>query len=189
MHHMPLERLRKYIINMLFRERSIVATSNPGDFGKLLTTSNSTPPPLTSLPLAPSQPSKQSSPLAINLDPGELIFSTPPTSPHPFFDSLEDIPLRTINLPPPRPSFDTIERLANQPPPLPAMEPPLPPLPPQLTPLGPNNPFPWNFYDHCQHTQVIVSDLCEEIWFILNHILEHLDVLAHKNNPFSVGNE
>ncbi|GJV74509.1 hypothetical protein Tco_1506093 [Tanacetum coccineum] len=96
----------------------------------------------------------------------ELIFSTPPTSPHPFFDSLKDIPPRTTNPPPPRPSFDTIERLANQPPPLPAMEPPLPPLPPQLPTLGPNNPFPLltheMFCDHYQCTQVLVNNLRDE---------------------------
>ncbi|GJW93082.1 RNA-directed DNA polymerase, eukaryota, reverse transcriptase zinc-binding domain protein [Tanacetum coccineum] len=94
---------------------------------------------MTSLPPAPSQPSKQSSPLSINLEPVELIFSTLPISPHPFFDSLEDLPIQTANPPPPQPSFDTIERLANQPPPLPVMEPPLPPLPPHLPPLGSNN--------------------------------------------------
>ncbi|GKF89592.1 hypothetical protein Tco_0263555, partial [Tanacetum coccineum] len=97
---------------------------------ELLATPKKTTPLLTSLPPAPSQPSKQSSPLAINLDLIELIFSTPPTSPHPFFDSLEDLPPRTTNPPPPRPSFESIERLANQPPPLPIMEPPLTPLPP-----------------------------------------------------------
>ncbi|GJW22983.1 hypothetical protein Tco_0033605, partial [Tanacetum coccineum] len=60
------------------------------------------------------------------------------------------------NPPPPRSSFDSIERLANEPLPLPAMEPTLPPLPsqpptfppnhpsnfPPLPPLGSNNPFP-----------------------------------------------
>ncbi|GJX68789.1 hypothetical protein Tco_0304516 [Tanacetum coccineum] len=116
---------------------------------KLLITLKSSPPPLTSPPPAPTQPSKTSSPLIINLDPVELIFSTPPTSPYAFFDSLEDLPPRTTNPPPPRPSFKSIERFANQPPSLPAMEPPLPPLPPQLPPLppqlpplGPNYPFP-----------------------------------------------
>ncbi|GJZ37568.1 hypothetical protein Tco_0583759 [Tanacetum coccineum] len=94
--------------------------------GELLSTPKSTPPPLTSPPPAPSQPSKQSSPFAINLDVVELIFSTPPTSPHPFFDSLEDLPLKTTNPPPPRPTFESIECLANQPPPLPSMEPQLP---------------------------------------------------------------
>ncbi|GKE34688.1 hypothetical protein Tco_1454010 [Tanacetum coccineum] len=151
---------------------------------QFLNTPKSTPPPLTFPPPTPSQASKQSSSLAISLDPVKLIFSTPPTSPHPFFDSLEDLPPRTANPPPPRPSFDTIECLANQPPPLPAMEPPLPPLPPQLPPLGPNNPFPLltheMFCDHCQHTQVIVNDLREEMRFILNHIFELLDVLSHK---------
>ncbi|GJR93690.1 hypothetical protein Tco_0265864 [Tanacetum coccineum] len=107
-----------------------------------LNTPKTTPPPLTSPLPAPSQPSKQSYPLAINLDYVELIFSSPPTSPHPFFDSLEDLPPWTTNLPPPRPSFDTIKHLVNQPPPLLAMEPPLLLFPPQLPPLGPNNPFP-----------------------------------------------
>ncbi|GJX89992.1 hypothetical protein Tco_0343318 [Tanacetum coccineum] len=146
---------------------------------QLLNTPKSTPTPLTPPPLAPSQPSKQSSPLAINLDLVELIFSTPPTSPHPFFNALKDLPPRTTNPPPLRPSFDTIERLANQPPPLPAMELPLPPLLPQHPPLGPNNPFPLltheMFCGHCQRTQVAVNDLGDEMRFILNHILERLN--------------
>ncbi|GKC25195.1 hypothetical protein Tco_1027345 [Tanacetum coccineum] len=79
---------------------------------QLLTTSKTTPPPLTSPTLAPSQPSKQTSHLAINLKPIELIFYIPPTYPYPFFDSLEDLPPRTTNLPPPQPSFNSIERLA-----------------------------------------------------------------------------
>ncbi|GJX32073.1 hypothetical protein Tco_0241928 [Tanacetum coccineum] len=59
----------------------------------LLNTPKTTHPPLTKTPPpAPSQPSKLNSPLAINLEPVELIFSTPPTSPYLFFDSLEDLP-------------------------------------------------------------------------------------------------
>ncbi|GJV72283.1 retrovirus-related pol polyprotein from transposon TNT 1-94 [Tanacetum coccineum] len=150
----------------------------------------STPPPLTWPPPTPTQPSKHSLPLSINLDSVELIFSTPPTSPHAFFNSLKDLPPRTTNPPPPRPSFESIERLANQPPPLLAMEPPLPPLPPQLPtlppqlpPLGLNNPFPMltheMFCDHCQRTQVIFDNLHDEMRFILNHILDRLNVLAH----------
>ncbi|GJR82054.1 hypothetical protein Tco_0152839 [Tanacetum coccineum] len=115
---------------------------------KLMTTPKSTPPSLTSPPPASTQPSKTSSPLAINLDLVELIFLTPPTSPHALFDSLKDLPPKTTNPHPLRPLFESIERLANQPPLLSAMEPPLPllppqlpPLPPQLPPLGPNNPF------------------------------------------------
>ncbi|GKG60529.1 hypothetical protein Tco_0612130, partial [Tanacetum coccineum] len=55
------------------------------------TTTRSTPPPLTSPPPAPTQPSKITSPLAINLDPIELLFSTLPTSPQAFLDSLDDL--------------------------------------------------------------------------------------------------
>ncbi|GKD39601.1 hypothetical protein Tco_1259808 [Tanacetum coccineum] len=101
---------------------------------KVLLTPKSTPPPLTSPPLAPTQPSKHSSLLAIRLDPTELLFFIPPSSPQAFFDSLEDLPPKSINPPPPRPSFDSIECLANEPPPLLTMEPPLPPLPTQLPP-------------------------------------------------------
>ncbi|GKA01637.1 hypothetical protein Tco_0674302 [Tanacetum coccineum] len=138
-------------------------------------------------PTALSQPSKQNSLLAINLEPIELIFSTPPTSPNLFFDLLKDLPPQTANLPPPQPSFDTIERLANQTPPILVMEPPLPPLPPHLLPLGSNNAFPVltqeMFCEHCQRTQVLVNDLCEEMTLIFNHILERLNVLAHQNLP------
>ncbi|GJU25847.1 hypothetical protein Tco_1164468 [Tanacetum coccineum] len=101
---------------------------------KLLITPKSTPPPLTSPPLAPTQPSKYSFPLTISLDPVELLFSTPPTSPQALFDSLEDLPPRTTNPPLPRPSFKSIKHLANEPPSLLAMERPLPPLPPTLPP-------------------------------------------------------
>nr|GEY88844.1 hypothetical protein [Tanacetum cinerariifolium] len=65
---------------------------------QLLNTPKSAPPTLTSLPLAPSQPSKQTSPFAINLEPVELIFTN---SPHSFFDSLKDLQPRTTNTPPP----------------------------------------------------------------------------------------
>nr|GEV33012.1 hypothetical protein [Tanacetum cinerariifolium] len=82
--------------------------------GEPLVTPKTTPTPLTSQLLVPTQPSKQSSPLTINIEPIELFFSTPPTSPDPFFDSLEDLPPRTTNLPPPQPSFDSIERLEKQ---------------------------------------------------------------------------
>ncbi|GJY37058.1 hypothetical protein Tco_0422436 [Tanacetum coccineum] len=136
-----------------------------------MTTPITTPPALTSPPPAPSQPSKQNSHLAINLELVELIFSTPLTSPHPFFDSLEDLPPRTTNPPPLQPSFDFIECLANQPPPLPeVMEPPIPPLPLQFLPHSQpmwNNAFPLPthemFCEHCQRTQVIVRGLRDEI--------------------------
>ncbi|GJW87546.1 copia protein [Tanacetum coccineum] len=62
-----------------------------------------------------------------DLNPTELLFSTPPTSPQTLFDTLEDLPPTTTNPPPPRPSFDSIKRLANEPPPILAMESPLPP--------------------------------------------------------------
>ncbi|GKB58050.1 hypothetical protein Tco_1535153 [Tanacetum coccineum] len=103
----------------------------------ILLTPKTTPPPLT-FPLSdPTQPSKDSSPLAISLDPTELLFSTPPTSPQTLFDTLEDLPPTTINPSPPRPSFDSIERLANDPPPILAMEPPLPPISTMEPPLPP----------------------------------------------------
>nr|GEW70235.1 hypothetical protein [Tanacetum cinerariifolium] len=79
--------------------------------GHLLNTRKKTPPLLNSPPLAPYQPSMQNSLLAINLEPVELIFFTPPTSPHLFFDTLEDLPPWTTKLPPPQPSFVSIERL------------------------------------------------------------------------------
>ncbi|GKC77647.1 hypothetical protein Tco_1128421 [Tanacetum coccineum] len=137
---------------------------------KVLLTLKSSPPPLTSPPPALTQPSKHSSLLAINIDPVKLLFSTPHSSPQTFFDSIEDLPPKTTNPLPPRPSFDSIKRLANEPPPLPTMEPPLPPFPPQiptfssnhtsnfplLPPFRPNNPFPLltheMFYEHCQRT-------------------------------------
>ncbi|GKA52504.1 hypothetical protein Tco_0745819 [Tanacetum coccineum] len=95
-----------------------------------------TPPPLTTPPPAPTQPSKQPSPLPINIEPRELIFTTPPTSPHPYYDELEDLPPRPSN-PPPLPTSESIERMASQPPPMSDVidvEPPLPPLPPHFPP-------------------------------------------------------
>nr|GFB71277.1 hypothetical protein [Tanacetum cinerariifolium] len=71
-------------------------------------TSKSTPPHLTSPPPTLTQPSKHSLPLAINIDPIKLLFSTSPTSPQALFDTLEDLPPITTNPPPPRPSFDSI---------------------------------------------------------------------------------
>nr|GEX94901.1 hypothetical protein [Tanacetum cinerariifolium] len=135
-----------------------------------------TPLPSTSPPLAPTQPSKQSSPLTINIKPIKLIFFTPPTTPHPFFDSLKDLTPRTTNPPPPQPTFESIKRLANQQPSVPdVMEPPLPPLPPQLLLIWSNDIFPPlardTFCEHCQRTQVIINDLRDELRFILNHIL------------------
>ncbi|GJX04989.1 hypothetical protein Tco_0190905 [Tanacetum coccineum] len=145
---------------------------------KLLTTPKLTPPPLTSPPSAPTQPSKHSSPLVINLDPVELIFSTPPTSPHSFFDSLEDLPPRTPILL----HLDLRSNLSN------------------VWPINHRLFRPWNhlsyhcyhnfflrlthemFCEHCQRTQVIVDDLHEEMRFILNHILDHFNILAHNNN-------
>ncbi|GJU89622.1 hypothetical protein Tco_1302045 [Tanacetum coccineum] len=160
---------------------------------KFFLTLKSSPPLLTSPPPAPIQPSKHSSPLTINLDPVELIFSTLLTSPHALFDFLYDITPRTTNPPPPRSSFESIKRLANQTPPLPAMEPPLPPLPPHLLPIGPNNPYPIltheMFCEHCQRTQVIVDNLHDEMRFIVNHILDRLNVLAHNYYTKALGIE
>ncbi|GJV00079.1 hypothetical protein Tco_1329349 [Tanacetum coccineum] len=160
---------------------------------ELLTTPKTTPLPLTYPPPTPTQPSKQSSPLTINIEPVELILSTPPTSLHPFFDSLEDLPPRTTN-PPPQPTFDSIECLVNHPlsvPEIMKMEPPLPPLPPQLLPLSQSM---WSndilpplthktFYQHCLRTQVIINDFRNKMRFILNHILDRLTTLTHQNFP------
>nr|GFD38813.1 hypothetical protein [Tanacetum cinerariifolium] len=104
---------------------------------KLLVNPKSTPPPLTSPPLAPTQPSKHSS-LVINIEPIELLFSTPPASPQAIFDTLEDLPPTPTNLPPPMPSFDSIEHIANEPPPLPNMELTLPPFPSQFSISSPS---------------------------------------------------
>ncbi|GJU06196.1 hypothetical protein Tco_1122626 [Tanacetum coccineum] len=161
---------------------------------ELLTAPQTTPPPLTTPHSTLTQPSKQSSPLTIKLEPVELIFSTPPTSHHPFFDSLKDLPPRTTNPPPPQPTFESIKHLANQPPSVPDfmdIEPPLPPLslqlPPLLQPMWSNDilpPLPHKiFCEHCQRTQVTVNDLRDEIRFILNHILDCLNTLTHQNYP------
>ncbi|GJT78118.1 reverse transcriptase domain-containing protein [Tanacetum coccineum] len=101
---------------------------------------------------APTQPSKLTSPVAINLDPIELLFSTPPSSSS-FLDLLDDLPPSTTNPSPPRPSLATIERLANEPPPIlpmnstflsptPELEPTLPPLPPQYIGISESSTYP-----------------------------------------------
>ncbi|GKC62942.1 hypothetical protein Tco_1095540 [Tanacetum coccineum] len=155
---------------------------------ELLTTTKTTPPP------APTQPSKQSSPLTTNLEPIEHIFSTSPTSPRPYFNSLEDLPPMTTNPPSPQPTFESIKPIANQPPPIldiMDMEPPLPLFPPHIPPL--NQPM-WSnnlppllphetFCEHCQRTQVIAHEVRDEIRFILNHILDFLNTLTHQNYP------
>ncbi|GJW19633.1 hypothetical protein Tco_0027069 [Tanacetum coccineum] len=118
---------------------------------------------MTSPSPAPTQPSKLTSSVTINLDPIELLFCTPPSSPS-LLDVIGDLPPSITNPSPPRPSFATIERLENEPPHIPPMnssfpsptlelEPTPHPLPPQCLPpplsqlpilllLGPNNPFP-----------------------------------------------
>ncbi|GKD94456.1 hypothetical protein Tco_1374293, partial [Tanacetum coccineum] len=103
-------------------QTSIPRLSPTSNNNNLLLTPKTTPPPLTSPPLTPTQPSKLTSPLAINLDPIQLLFSTPPTSPQAFLDSLKDLPPAITNPPPHRPLFDTIERLANEPPPIPPVD-------------------------------------------------------------------
>ncbi|GJR73046.1 reverse transcriptase domain-containing protein [Tanacetum coccineum] len=166
-----------------------------------LLTPKSTPPPFTTPPPAPTRLSKLTSLIAINLDPIELLFFTPPSSPS-LLDVLGDLPPSTTNPSPPKPSFATIERLENEPPPIPPIDstypsptpeikptpPPFPPhcLPPPpsqlppLPPLGPNNPFLLltheMYCEHCQRTQVLVDNLQGEMRFILNHILNRLNV-------------
>ncbi|GJQ98377.1 retrovirus-related pol polyprotein from transposon TNT 1-94 [Tanacetum coccineum] len=56
---------------------------------------------------------------------------------HPLETVIEDLPSTTTNPPQPRPSFDTIERLANDPPPIMAMKPTLPPISTMEPPLPP----------------------------------------------------
>nr|GFA73986.1 hypothetical protein [Tanacetum cinerariifolium] len=63
------------------------------------------------------------------LAPCELIFTTPPTSPHLYLNTLEELPPRSTN-PPPLPTFESIERLVSYSPPLSDrmdVEPSLPP--------------------------------------------------------------
>ncbi|GKD06721.1 hypothetical protein Tco_1181695 [Tanacetum coccineum] len=76
----------------------------------LLTTPRSTPPPLTSL----HQPLPK---LSLKLD---------------------DLPPSTTNPPPPRPSFDTIKRMANAPPPIPPIDTTFPLPTPNLEPPIPS---------------------------------------------------
>ncbi|GJX64767.1 hypothetical protein Tco_0299110 [Tanacetum coccineum] len=137
-----------------------------------LNTPKTTPPPLTSSPSALSQTSKENYLLAINLDPIKLILCTPPTVPHLFFDSLEDLPPRTTKPPPLQPSLNSIERLAKQPPPIfEVLDPSLPPFLPHLQshsqPMWSTYDFPQlthkMFGEHFQRTQVIVNDLRDEI--------------------------
>ncbi|GJT87432.1 ribonuclease H-like domain-containing protein [Tanacetum coccineum] len=103
---------------------------------KCLLTPKTTPRLLSSPPPAPTQPSKLTSPVTINLDPIELLFSTPPSFPS-LLDVLGDLPPSTTNPSPPRPSFATIERLANKPPPIPPMNSSFPLPTPELEPTPP----------------------------------------------------
>ncbi|GJY39876.1 hypothetical protein Tco_0426240 [Tanacetum coccineum] len=76
--------------------------------------------PLVTPPLAP-QPTTPTT-----LASRKLVFTTPPTSPHPYLNTLEDLPPKCTN-PPPLP---TLEQLVSQPLPLPDhmdVEPSLPP--------------------------------------------------------------
>ncbi|GJY94807.1 hypothetical protein Tco_0511168 [Tanacetum coccineum] len=100
----------------------------------LLLTPKTTPLPLTSPPPAPTQPSKLTSLVAINLDPIELLFSTLPTSPQAFLNSLEDLPPATTNPPPHRPSFNTIKSLTNELPPIPPTDSSIPSPTPDMEP-------------------------------------------------------
>jgi hypothetical protein len=63
-------------------------------------------------PSVPSQPSKTPSPQSPKMTPMEL-FKTPPTSPHPLMETLDDLPPRSSN-PPPLPLFDTMEQMETQ---------------------------------------------------------------------------
>ncbi|GJS31998.1 hypothetical protein Tco_0530380 [Tanacetum coccineum] len=176
-----------------------------------LLTPKKTPPPLTTPPPAPTQPSKLASPVVINLDPIKLLFSTPLSSPS-LFDVLGDLPPSTTIPSPPRPSFATIEWLANEPPPIPPInstvplptlkiEPTPPPLPshylppppsqlPPLPPLGPNNPLPLltheMYYEYCQRTQekvLIITTLKDELRKLKGKDLANNEVTRHPSDP------
>ena len=76
-------------------------------------TTITTPPPTktpVSTPSAPTQPSKTPSPsLPPKLTPVEL-FGSPPSSPHPYIEDLNDLPPRSPN---PLPSFDLNDQMAH----------------------------------------------------------------------------
>ncbi|GJZ63407.1 hypothetical protein Tco_0619828 [Tanacetum coccineum] len=87
------------------RENSNYDIDTPLTTTLITTLALSLTPPLVNQTLAP-QPNELS-PLA----PRELIFTTPPTLPHPYLNNLEDLPPRSLN-PPPLPAF---EQIPNQP--------------------------------------------------------------------------
>ncbi|GJT28907.1 retrovirus-related pol polyprotein from transposon TNT 1-94 [Tanacetum coccineum] len=149
---------------------------------------NSPPPPQATSPPPPQEPS----PLPDSIEPlvEPIIFTTPPTSPHPFMYDLKDLPIRPSN-PSPQPTFDTIDQIALQPPRLSfhsdhmEVKPPPPCFPQNQTlqnldsSLWINGPsalsvYHEHFCECCQRTQVIANELREEMRFILNHILERL---------------
>ncbi|GJZ93674.1 hypothetical protein Tco_0665877 [Tanacetum coccineum] len=142
--YQPLSPPSDYVSGPTLTSQTTIPHLSPtSNNNNLLLTPKTTPPPLTSPPPAPTQPSKLTSLVAINPDPIKLFFSTPPTSPQTFLDSLEDLPPATTNPLPPRPSFDTTKRLANEPPP--------------FHPLI--HPFPlllrtWNYLSHHFHRNV-----------------------------------
>ncbi|GKA65207.1 hypothetical protein Tco_0764914 [Tanacetum coccineum] len=135
-------------------------------------------PPLTTPP-----------PLSTTLEPRELVFATSPSSPHPYLNILEDLPPRSTN-PPPFPTFESMERVARQPPLLTDymdVETSLPLLPPHLPP--PNTFLPidqslWidgpppqptrheHLCDHCQRTHTLVHEVRDEMRFMFNDSLK-----------------
>nr|GEW16442.1 hypothetical protein [Tanacetum cinerariifolium] len=171
----------------------------PQDTSPIITTSKVTPSPLTNPTPIPTQPSKQTPPQVTNLEPLELIFTTPPTSPHPYFNNLEDLPSILTNLPHLL-SFESINHLVSQPSPLTDImdvEPPLPPIPPHFPP--PHTFLPstnqcgsmvlhhhlsiTNIFMRIARTQTIAYELHDEMRFILNHILERCNAMTHQNTP------
>ncbi|GJV24716.1 hypothetical protein Tco_1377411 [Tanacetum coccineum] len=99
--NLPRKVARTSIIDISSNESSPLQENNLIPTTLTTTLALSLTPPNASQILSP-QPNEPS-PLA----PRELIFTTPPTSPHPFLNNPEDLPSRSTN-PPPLPSFQQI---------------------------------------------------------------------------------
>ncbi|GKC61216.1 hypothetical protein Tco_1088814 [Tanacetum coccineum] len=91
----PRKLAKTNIIDISSNESSPLQANNHISTTLTTTLALSLTPPNASQTL-PSQPI-EASPLA----PRSLLFSTPPSPPHPYLNSLEDLPPRSLNPPPP----------------------------------------------------------------------------------------